>query len=241
MVALHVPGAPGHALELPAPWTLVFEVVDGEDRADLGVLMHPHRDHAGVPVMAMQHLGLPGIPSKFRGGAGKEGEAPVLVFSAIDALAIKNRMAHQIDGQAGLGVTGLIDREIGAHGLGAPHRLAGHIELRPELGVTRHDHAYVVTQIRQGWGQGSHHISHAADFHHRCAFGRSKEDAHQSPAMCGGLYGEIKAELLRECRCAHGQTDRGCLHQKALRSHGRPHGRWSSGGACHGSRRWCSP
>ena len=62
VITLHVPRAPGHPVQLPAPWTLVFEVMDRKNCADFWVLMHPDRDHAGVPVMAMQHIGLPHIP-----------------------------------------------------------------------------------------------------------------------------------------------------------------------------------
>ena len=62
VIPLHVPRAPGDPIQLPAPWTLVFEVMDRKNGADLWVLMHPDRNHAGVPVVAMQHLGLPHVP-----------------------------------------------------------------------------------------------------------------------------------------------------------------------------------
>ena len=153
VIALHVPGTPGHALELPAPGALVLEVVNGEDRADLRVLVHPHRNHAGVPVMAVQHLGLPHIPSELGGGTGEEGETPVFVLTAVDAFTIKDRMAHQVDGEAVAGVTGLEHSELRAHGLGPPDGFAAHLQAGPKLAVARHDDPHVVAQFGQSGRQ----------------------------------------------------------------------------------------
>ncbi|CAI8393677.1 MAG: Uncharacterised protein [Synechococcus sp. MIT S9220] len=178
MITLHVPGAPGHAIQLPAPGPLVFEVVDGEDRADFRVLMHPDRDHPGVPVVAMQHLGLPHIPGEFRRRTGEEGETPVFVFAAVDPLRIEHGMAHQVKGKAIGGMAGLEHGEFSAHGLGAPDRFSGNLELAPELAVARHDQAHVVAELGQSRRQGADHIAHTAHLHHGCTFGGGKQHTH---------------------------------------------------------------
>ena len=94
VVPLHIPGTPGNAIKLPAPRSLILEIVDCENGADLRVLVHPHRQHPGVPVVAVQHLRFPVMPAEFRSRAGKESEAPILVFTAVDALWIENWMAY---------------------------------------------------------------------------------------------------------------------------------------------------
>ena len=110
LIPLHVPGTPGDPIQLPTPGTLIFEVMDGEHRADLGVLMHPHRNHAGVPVVAVKHLRLPNVPGKLRCSTGKKRESPVLVLHSIDPLGIKKRMPHQINDGVVCWVLGLVHR-----------------------------------------------------------------------------------------------------------------------------------
>ena len=144
MVALHVPRAPGHPVQLPAPGALVFQVVDRVDGADLWVLVHPDRNHAGVPVMAMENIGLPDVPGEFSRSTGKKCEAPIFIFPAVNPFRIKNGVANQVDGEAIGGMTGFKDRKVGAHGLAPPDRFRRDLQPRPELAVSRHDQAHVV-------------------------------------------------------------------------------------------------
>ncbi|CAI8378400.1 MAG: Uncharacterised protein [Cyanobium sp. ARS6] len=178
VITLHVPGAPGHAVQLPAPGSLIFEVVDGEDRADFRVLMHPDRDHPRVPVMAVQHLGLPDIPGEFRRRTREEGEAPVFVFTAVDALRVEHGMPDQIERQAVGGMAGLEDCKFSAHGLGAPDGFSWNLQLAPELAVAGHDQANVMAELGQSRRQGTDHIAHTAHLHHGCTFSGGKQHTH---------------------------------------------------------------
>ena len=91
------------------------------------------------------------IPGKLRHRTGKEGEAPIFIFTAIDALRIEDWMAHQVERQAILRVPGFIDGEIGAHGVGAPDGLGRNVETAPEPAIARHDQAHVMAEGLQGW------------------------------------------------------------------------------------------
>ena len=152
--------------------------MDRVNGSDLWVLVHPDRNHAGVPVMAMEHIRLPDVPGKFSRSTSKKGEAPIFIFSAINPFRVKDGMTNQINSEPIGGMTGLKDRKIGAHGLASPDRFRGDLQSRPELAVSRHDQANVVPQSLQGRGKGSHHIAHPTDFHHGGAFGGGKEHAH---------------------------------------------------------------
>ena len=92
----------------------------------------------------MEHLGLPVVPAKFSGGAGKKREAPVLVLAAIDPLGIKDRMAHQINRQAVGRVATFEHGKVVAHGVAAPNWLRAHLQPRPQLAVARQDDSHVV-------------------------------------------------------------------------------------------------
>jgi hypothetical protein len=130
--------------------------------------------------MAMEHLGLPSVPGEFGCGAGEESEAPVFIFTPVDSLGIEYGMTHQIDRQATGGVAGFEDGEFSSHRESAPDRFRGNLQLAPQLAVPRHDDAHVMPQGRQGRRQGSHHVSHSPHLHHRSAFGRGKQNPHQT-------------------------------------------------------------
>ena len=142
--------------------------------------MHPDRNHSGVPIVAMQHLGLPDVPRELGSSTGEEGEAPVLVFTAVDALRIKHRVTHQVDRHPIGGMLRFVDSEFGAHRLGPPDRLSRHVEAAPELGVARHDQANVVAELGQCRRQRANNIAHPSNLDHRGAFRCSEEDAHVS-------------------------------------------------------------
>ena len=68
--------------------------------------------------------------------------------------------------------------EICAHSLAPPDGLLAHLQTRPQLAVAGHDYAYVVAKDRQGWWQGTQHISHAPHLHHWGTFGSCEKYAH---------------------------------------------------------------
>ena len=179
MVALHVPGAPGDALQLPPPGTLVLEIMNRKYRAHLGILVHPDRNHAGVPVMTVDNLGFPGaVPHELCRCVGKEREAPVLVLPPVHMHRVEAGVPHQVNGKVMDGVAGFIDGKVRPHGPATKQGLPGNGETPPEPAVARHDQTHVMSQERQRCGQGADHIPHATYLDHRSALGSSKEHAH---------------------------------------------------------------
>ena len=209
--------------------------------------MHPHRDHPGVPVVAMQHLGLPDVPGEFGSSTGEEGEAPVLVVAAVDALRVEHRMTHQVDRHPIGGMLRFIDGELGAHGLGSPDRLRRHVEAAPELGVARHDQAHVVAELGQCRGQRANNIAHPSNLDHRGAFRCSEEDAHVSDRRWRGDFKgnlgicSVREEPSPEFQATPGDTGHAHPRCKAAHSHGRRPVPPSSGGGCRGTPWWCIP
>ena len=202
--------------------------------------------------MAVQDIGLPDVPGEFRRGTGEEGEAPILVFSAVDPLGIKDGVTHQINGHPIVRMTGLVNSKFSPHGLSTPDRLIGDVEKIPELAVARHDQPDVVVELAQGWGQGTHHIAHSADLDHRGAFRGSEQDAHWDDSSSGAVTLSAKTRQKRTQRCqlraepspAFPTTpaDRAIarLRCRGGRIHGRSHGPPSSGGGCRETPWWCS-
>ena len=163
--------------------------MDRKNGANFWILVHPDRNHAGVPIVAVQHFGLPNMPGKFRRGTGKEGETPILIFASVDPLGIEDRMADQIEGQTVLGMARFIDSKVRAHGVGPPDRFRRNLKLAPEPAIARHDQPHVMAQAGEGGRQGAHHVPHAANLDHRGAFGCGEQHAHGGSGGRTQLYG----------------------------------------------------
>ena len=169
---------------------LVLQVVDGEDRLDVavegevGVLNLEQRgDHAGLPVVAVDDVGLPvQVRERVDDGAAEEAKALVLVpAQAVDVGAAEVELVvHEVEGDA------LILEGLDPAVLVAPAQF--HLELALVLhlacpllgdgGVQGKDDADVMSLLRQHGRERADHVGQAAGFDERHAFGCGEQNFH---------------------------------------------------------------
>ena len=169
---------------------LILEVVDGVDglhiliERELRILnLEQRRDHAGLPVVAVDDVGLEvKMHQRVDDRAVKEAEA--LVFVAAQTVDIGAAevilVIHEVEGHA------LIFKALHAAVLAAPAKLdlklAFELHLADILfrdgGVERQDDAHVVALRLEHGGKRAHHVGQTAGLDERHAFGCRKENLH---------------------------------------------------------------
>ena len=146
-----------------------------------------HRQHGGVPVVAVQHVGIK-VQARDRLGHGAGEERVLLALghaAAIDLVAVIALVVHEIDDHA-------VDHELFDADILMPpaevnveirHVLDAPAELLLDDPVIRRDDARVHTEIREIFRQRAYHVGEAAGLGQRRAFRRGEQHARQLPAV----------------------------------------------------------
>ena len=146
-----------------------------------------HRQHRGVPVVAVQHVGLEvQARDRLSYGAGKERVLFALGHAAaVDFIAVIALVVHEIDDYA-------VDHELlNADILMAPAEInvkIGHVldapaELLLDDPVIRRDDARIHAEIREILRQRADHVGETAGLRQRRTFRRGEQHTRQLPAM----------------------------------------------------------
>ena len=167
--------------ELVGEPALILHVVDGEQGADGLVFGHihivgpeKHGDHGGLPVVGMDHIGIPiQILEGLQNGLGVEGEALTVVVVAVAAVPVE--VVLVVD-EVILELLALAHRpeQPSVHvAPGQGHGEVGDIlnlKLRVVLDglvIGQKDVDFGIRSLGQGLGQGGGHIAQAAGFNKR--------------------------------------------------------------------------
>ena len=163
----------------PVEQAHVRQVMDGEHGAWASVvLMHQSNRRAGVPVVAVQHVGAPThacLPEgKCRRSARQQHEAFGIVFPGLAAGVVigiacaftEGWVTHQPHRDPGAGQDRLLQHDLGTgnHWTGD---LDGCLQGIEDIAVTWQQDAHVNAQIGQGGRQGAGHVREPAGLHQR--------------------------------------------------------------------------
>ncbi len=138
---------------------------DGRDTAITVVCLacrcQPHHSRRGMPVMRMEHVGFPAEHIRqFERGAREEREAIGIVVIAVDIRAVKQMiLGDEVDGYVTARQHTFEDPcRDAARARGHDHAPFAEMDLtraslRLDLWIGGHDHAHIVTERTQSFGQ----------------------------------------------------------------------------------------